>query len=155
VRDAVADARLVLVGGGSLERAGHLPPGVLAVGEQADVTDWLHAADVVAAPSRWEGMSLGVLEAMASARSVVAADVEGMREAIGDGEAGALVRPEDAAPLVEAIVPRLRDTARADAEGRAGRRRVASRFDVRRSIDDVAALTLEAVEVRRRRRAPG
>jgi glycosyltransferase involved in cell wall biosynthesis len=151
VRDAVADARLLLVGGGSLERAGRLPPGVVAVGEQPDVTDWLHAADVVAAPSRWEGMSLGVLEAMASARSVVAADVEGMREAIGDGEAGALVPPEDAAALAEAIVPRLRDPGGADAEGRAGRRRVVSRFDVRRSIEDVARITLEVVEVRRQR----
>ncbi|MFV1959516.1 MAG: glycosyltransferase family 4 protein [Planctomycetota bacterium] len=62
-----------------------VPPNVVFAGARSNVSDWLNAADVVAAPSRWEGMSLTVLEAMASGRSVVATDVPGMREMLVDG----------------------------------------------------------------------
>lgn len=154
VRREVPAAELVLVGGGALDGDPDLPPGVVAVGDQPDVTAWLHAADVVVAPSRWEGMSIGVLEAMASARSVVAADVEGMREALGDGGTGALVPPGDVAALAAAVVPRLRDRAGADQEGRAGRARVEERFDVQRRREEVAALTLDVLSARRGGPAP-
>lgn len=148
VRNAVPGARAFLVGGGSLELPGPPPPGVVLVGEQDDVTGWLHAADVVVAPSRWEGMALSVLEAMASARSVVAAEVEGMREALGDGGAGSIVPPADPGALARAIIPRLLDRDRADSEGRASRRRVEGSFDVRRSLDAVTALSIEVVDAR-------
>ena len=78
------------------KRAG---PGVHLVGERDDVADWLAAADVVVLPSRWEGMSLGLLEAMASrAQRRRDATSAAREEAIGD-EAGAVVPPGDAAAL--------------------------------------------------------
>jgi glycosyltransferase involved in cell wall biosynthesis len=149
VRREVPEAQLVLVGGGDLDGDPELPSGVAAVGDQPEVTGWLHAADVVVAPSRWEGMSLGVLEAMASGRSVVAAEVEGMAEALGDEGTGALVPPEDSGALVAAVVPRLRDRAGADQEGRAGRARAERCFDVRRRREEVLALTLDVLSARR------
>jgi glycosyltransferase involved in cell wall biosynthesis len=151
VRSAVPEARLALVGAGSLDS--EPPAGVVLAGEQPDVRPWLHAADVVVAPSRWEGLALGVLEAMASARSVVAADVDGMREALGDGEAGALVAAGDLSALRDAVVVRLLDGALADDEGRAGRGRVERSFDVRRSLEQVTALGLEVVRARPSRAA--
>jgi glycosyltransferase involved in cell wall biosynthesis len=119
---SVPEAQLVLVGDGpdreSLRRqAGE---SVQLVGERADVGDWLAAADVVAFPSRWEGMSIGMLEAMASGRSIVASDVPGAQEALGR-EAGAVVPPEDTVLLANAIVTRLQDPAQGAAEGRAAR----------------------------------
>ena len=114
----------MLVGDGPDEESlrSNAGPRVHLVGKRADVADWLAAADVVAFPSRWEGMSLGMLEAMAIGRSVVATDVGGAEEALG-GEAGAVVPPGDAAALASAIVERLRDPARTAAEGRAARER--------------------------------
>ena len=47
---------------------------------------WLAAADVVALPSRWEGMALTMLEAMATGCSIVATDVAAP-EALGHGGA--------------------------------------------------------------------
>ena len=94
---------------------------VRLVGKRADVADWLAAADVVAFPSRWEGMSIGMLEAMASGRSVVASDVGGAQEALG-GESGAVVPPEDAAALAQAIDDRLLDPARHGRRGSCGPR---------------------------------
>ena len=88
VLEEVPAAHLAIVGDGpSLEqlRAREVP-GVDFAGRREDVGTWLAAADVVAAPSRWEaGLSLVAMEAMARARSVVTTDVSGMREGLGDG----------------------------------------------------------------------
>jgi len=141
VRERVPEAALVLVGTGPEEdRIRALAgDGVELVGAREDVVDWYTAADVVVLPSRWEGMSLVPLEAMACGRSVVATDVSGAREAIGD-EAGEVVAPADPDALAEAVAERLGDPSRADAEGRAGRARVEASFDMRRTTAALAAL---------------
>jgi glycosyltransferase involved in cell wall biosynthesis len=131
VRGRVPDAKLVLVGGVSAADGLRLDasPGVELVGERRDVADWLAAADVVAQPSRWEGMALVPLEAMARARSVVVTDVPGTGETLADAR-GAVVPVEEPGPLADAIAARLLDPQGAAAEGRENRRR-AERFDVR------------------------
>ena len=143
VRERVPGAELVLVGDGEdmerLRREGHR--GILITGHRDDVGDWLAAADVVAVPSRWEGMSLGMLEAMASGRSIVITDVPGAREAL-DG-AGGIVPTEDPPALAEAIVERLRDPARREAEGLAAAQRARTDFDLRMTLQRIADLSLE------------
>src|SRR5205085_2680367 len=100
------------------------------------------AADVVVAPSRWEGMALTVLEAMARGRSVVASDVPGVRESL-HGEAGAVVPAEDAGALARAIGERLLDPDLAWTEGAAGRRLAERHHDLARTTEEVAKLSEE------------
>ncbi len=98
-----------------------------------------HAADVVVLPSRWEGLSYVVLEAIACGRSVVACDVAGMREALSDGpadadadagsDAGALVEPGNTSALADAVACRLADPDLAAREGARARTR-AAHFDL-------------------------
>ena len=82
VRAQVPEAQLILVGDGpdrqALERLAEGVEGVMFAGARTDVPLWMAAADVVVVPSRWEGMALVPLEAMACARSVVATDVNGI-----------------------------------------------------------------------------
>jgi glycosyltransferase involved in cell wall biosynthesis len=137
VRSARPDATLALVGGGVRPPAAG--PGVLVAGPAVDPRDWYAAADVVACPSRWEAMALVPLEAMASARSVVASDVGGTREALPPG-AGVLVRPDDPADLAAAILRRLTDRATADAEGRVGRANVLRHHQVAGTVAGVDQL---------------
>ena len=129
VRSRVPDAQLALVGDGPLrqELEARAVPGVTLFGDRADVVRWYAAADVVVAPSRWEGLSLVVLEALASACCVVATDVDGMRDALGD-DAGAIVDVGDAAGLADAVALRLADPSVARMEGARARAR-AERFD--------------------------
>jgi glycosyltransferase involved in cell wall biosynthesis len=151
VRAAAPGARLALVGDGP-DRAqleARAPDGVDFAGSVDDVRPWLVAADVIAQPSRWEGMSLALLEALATARSVVVTDVPGMREVVVDG-IGVVVPPDDPDALLEALVERLRDRARADDEGRAGREHVERNHDRRSQLDAVAALYEELLADRRR-----
>jgi glycosyltransferase involved in cell wall biosynthesis len=118
----VPDARLALVGGGPDE--GDLravaPAGVSFVGVSAEVPSWLAAADVIALPSRWEGMSLSMLEAMAAGRSIVSADVPGAREALGAG--AGVVPVEDVRALSQALLRRLTDASLRENEERTARR---------------------------------
>ncbi|UQA95280.1 glycosyltransferase family 4 protein [Streptomyces halobius] len=143
VRAAVPDARLVLVGDGPDRRLlqDAAPPGVLFAGAADEIVPWYRAADLVVLPSRWEGMALAPLEAMACARPVVVTDVGGARESLPPGaEAGCLVPPDDPAALARALcglltAPQLRVTL-----GRRARKHVRTTFDVRRTTAAVLDL---------------
>jgi glycosyltransferase involved in cell wall biosynthesis len=149
VAPRVPDARLVLVGEGPAEASLRRAAGASVdfAGHRDDVGDWLAAADVIAVPSRWEGMSLSMLEAMARGRSVVATDVAGAREAVGE-EAGAIVPPDDAGALADALAERLLRPELAATEGGAARRRAERSHDRRRTAEAVAALYEELVAPR-------
>jgi glycosyltransferase involved in cell wall biosynthesis len=116
--------------------------GVSFAGEREDVPDWLAAADVVVQASRWEGMSLAILEAMARGRSIVTTEVAGNREALGE-DAGAIVPPEHPAALAGEISRRLADPALCATEGRAARERAVRSHDVRKTTAQTAELYLE------------
>ena len=76
------------------------------VGWRADVPAILRASDLLALPSRWEGMPNVVLEAMAAGLPVAACDVEGVRELLGP-LAGEQTAPNDESGAVVALVSRL------------------------------------------------
>lgn len=155
IREQVPTAQLAIVGdarpGDGLQLPEVIPMGVIIAGARTDIPDWLTAADVVVLPSRWEGMSYVMLEAMASGRSVVATDVGGAREAVGaedDRTAGALVPPEDPDALAAATVARLLDRDLARREGTEGVARARARHDRRRwlsSMDDITTATMNPV----------
>ncbi|MFI7124540.1 glycosyltransferase [Nonomuraea sp. NPDC050153] len=135
-------ARLAVVGDGPLLGAlrSRAVPGVHFAGAVADVRPWYAAADVVVLPSRWEGLPLTALEAMATGRPVVACAVPGLTELVTGG-AGALVRPGDGAGLAEALLVRLGQPALAAAEGVAAAT-LAGGFGVDGALDGLAAHTL-------------
>jgi glycosyltransferase involved in cell wall biosynthesis len=137
VRQRVPDARLALVGDGPDIEAlrARTSDGVEFTGARDDVSVWFAAADVVALPSRWEGMSLAMLEAMACGRPLVMTDVAGAEVAVG-----AIVPPEDPHALADAVVDRLVDPARAEREGREARAVVERDHDLRRVCDATALL---------------
>jgi glycosyltransferase involved in cell wall biosynthesis len=135
----VAKARLVLVGEGpEADRLrSRAPEGVSFVGKRLDVGEWFAAADVVAVPSRWDGLSLVVLEAMAKARSVVAADISAVHGLV---RPEAVVPVEDASRLAAAIVERLVDPELRAREGRANRELVEEKHGLRLMAEQTAAL---------------
>ena len=58
-------------------------------------------------PSRWEGMPLVILEAMAAGKAVVAFDVGGIGEIIRHGQNGVLVPPFDTGVMTEEVIELL------------------------------------------------
>lgn len=88
--------------------------------EAQDLARLYRGATVVAVPSRWEGLPLVCLEAMASGRPVVASRVDGIPDAVVDGETGILVPPDEPPALAAALDALLLDRARAERLGTAG-----------------------------------
>jgi glycosyltransferase involved in cell wall biosynthesis len=93
-----------------------------------DVVPWLRAADAFVLPSRQEGLSVALLEAMACGLAVVATEVGGTREAAG--EAALLVPPVSPPALAEALCAVLGDRVRAGALGGKARRRAVEQFGI-------------------------
>jgi len=83
-------------------RASDLGETVRFLGARDDVADLIVASDVVAVPSRVEGLPGAVLEAMALERPVVASDLPMVREAVGEHAAG-LIAVGDHVALAEAL----------------------------------------------------
>jgi glycosyltransferase involved in cell wall biosynthesis len=146
VATAVPGAQLVLVGDGPdrATLAAAAPPGVRLVGHAADPRPWYAAADVVALPSRWEGMALVQLEVMASARCLVATDVAGVSQGRPAGRAG-IVPVGDVDALVGALAFRLARPALAAAEGAAGRALVSAEYDITRTTERMRALYADTI----------
>ena len=131
------DARLVLVGDGSLRdalaaqaRERGVADSVLFTGFRADVPRILDAIDVLALPSLHEGMPLTVIEAAAAGRPVVATAVDGTPEVVLEGRTGALVPPADPPALARALRALLDDPDAIVRMGREASRWARERFDI-------------------------
>jgi glycosyltransferase involved in cell wall biosynthesis len=115
----VPDARLTIFGEGPLRPdleaqivALGLKDAVSMPGNSSKPGGWLEAADILIAPSRYEGFSNVVAEATVSGLPVVAFDCDyGPRELIRHGENGLLVPLGDVAVLTEAVATLLQDDA--------------------------------------------
>jgi len=152
----VPGARLVLVGDGpdraALEElAAELPQpdSVRFAGLVDDPRDWYVAADLMVLPSRWEGMALAPLEAMACSRPVLLTDVAGARECLPEG-APAPVPAGDPDALREALVARLSDREGCRAEGLRAWLDVFDRRDVRLTRERVARVYQDVLSERQR-----
>ena len=138
-------ARAVVVGEGPerqalIDRAHALGIGNVThfTGHRSDVSALMAAFDVYVNCSTYEGVSLTILEAMATALPVVATAVGGNPEVVVDQETGLLVdeRPRS---LATAIATLASNPAQRQAMGDAGRWRVKRHFTIERMVNDYAA----------------
>jgi glycosyltransferase involved in cell wall biosynthesis len=111
---------------------------VTFTGYRQDVRALMPAFDVYVNCSAYEGVSLTILEAMASALPVVATRVGGNPEVVIEGETGWLV-PGCAASLADAIAALAGDPLRRRAMGDAGRFRVKRHFSIARMVEQYAS----------------
>jgi glycosyltransferase involved in cell wall biosynthesis len=76
---------------------------VIFTGQVADGRASVAGLDVLVVPSRFEGLPLVIVEALAAGVPVVAADVGSVSEAVIDGQTGLLVPPEDPHAIARAV----------------------------------------------------
>jgi glycosyltransferase involved in cell wall biosynthesis len=135
------DATLVVVGDGSQRHVLHAASARSAGSGQirfvtatTDVQPYYDAADVFVLPSRSEGMSNALLEAMASGLPVIATDVGGNRAVLTRPEIGRLVALDPSA-LADAMGDLIEQRDAAEAMGHAARQHVIEHYSVRAMID--------------------
>jgi glycosyltransferase involved in cell wall biosynthesis len=136
VRGHFPTARLMLVGDGpewsSLAWLAHhhLLLDVFEMpGATDDPTPLLRGSDLFVLPSKEEGMSIALLEAMALGLPLVASDIAGNRKLVADGIQGRLA-PQDPAGLAAAIVGQWWEFDRAIEMGRRARQRVIESYSI-------------------------
>lgn len=118
LRDQGIEFRCVLIGDGP-ERESlvekvtrlQLADRVYLAGFRDEVPAWLAAIDVLVMPSRWEGLPMALLEAMALGKPVVAHAVGGIPDVVRDGQEGLLVPPHHPQQMMQALARLLGDAA--------------------------------------------
>lgn len=136
----------ILIGGeghlrGDLERqVAELDLGdvVALPGNIHDLGDVMQAADLLAMPSRWEGLPMVLLEAMARELPVVGTRINGLVDIITEGKQGLLVEVDDSEALAAGIEEMVRDPDTRLRMGRAAKDLVREKFDFRRVYDDLS-----------------
>jgi len=146
VRATFPEARLTLIGegperSGLIDRMGRLSleSFVDMPGPLSDPASILRESDLFVLPSREEGMSIALLEAMAMGMPVVASAIAGNRKLISDEVHGRLAPPDDSKALARAIVAQWENLGAAVEQGKEARRRVIEHY----SITSVARAHLE------------
>lgn len=139
--------RLVLVGSGSEREAlaalldrPRLREHVWFAGERDDVADVMRGLDCFVLPSRAEGVSNTILEAMASRLPVVATRVGGNGELIESGMTGLLVPAADSDALARAMLTYFIERSAARRHAKAARHVAEKRFSLTGMVTDYSAL---------------
>jgi sugar transferase (PEP-CTERM/EpsH1 system associated) len=134
--------RLVMVGDGPLRgEAQNLlrATGVEALawlpGERNDIPELMRGFDLFVLPSIAEGISNTILEAMASGLPVIATNVGGYPELVVEAETGTLLPPSDPVAMAEAIHSYLKDPAKLERHGQAGRKRAVEHFSIEKMVE--------------------
>ena len=108
-------------------------------GAVTNLPAYLDDASIFVLPSRSEGFSNAIIEAMVAGLPVIATDVGGNAEAVQTGITGLIVPPEDVEALSQAMRSLLADPRRAREMGEAGRARVAECFTTEAMMRQVVA----------------
>ncbi len=124
-------------------------PGLLLLGQVADIRDVWKAAHIAVLPSRREGLPKSLLEAAACGRPIVATDVPGCREIARAGVNALLVPPDDAVALADAIDVLAQDADMRARFGAAGRHLVESEFSAARVGDGIVKLYDQLIDRKR------
>ncbi|MFM0395711.1 glycosyltransferase family 4 protein [Paraburkholderia phytofirmans] len=100
----------------------------------------LRNTEIFVLPSRSEGFSVAILEAMAFGIAVVSTRIPGVVDAIRQGKDGLLVRPDDVAGLRDAILQLLNDATARQRFGASARQRFLDHFTIQRTALHLASV---------------
>lgn len=130
-----SEVRLVIAGDGPLASqlqaqidASGLGDHVQLLGHRENIAEFMRAIDVFLLPSRNEGISNTLLEAMACGKPAIATRVGGTPEVIADGETGFLVAPDDSEDLISKIRIYAAKPGLRSSHGRSARSRILKHF---------------------------
>lgn len=156
-RQAGRPIRFLWIGGGALTSDAALERGFRqelkrrGLQDSFHVTGWMPReeawrrlfgeVDIYLQISLWEGMPLGILEAFACGKPVVANDVIGNRDAVRNGVTGLLAAGDG--DLVRHLVRLAEDDILRQKLGRAARREAEGRFSAQRVADQLKELYLD------------
>lgn len=154
--ERAARARLVIVGEGparktclDLLQAAGLAHLAWLPGARDDIADIMQVLDVFVLPSKNEGISNTILEALASGLPVIATAVGGNLELVEAGVNGMLVQPGDVGGMAQALLAYLDAPARIAEQGASARQQAQQRFSIPVMAEAYAAVYDQTLQRRR------
>jgi glycosyltransferase involved in cell wall biosynthesis len=105
------------------------------VGFKKNIYEYLAVCTVYVCSSKYEGLGLSILEAMAMGVPVVATSVGGIPEIIENKISGLLVEPDNPGSLANCILTFLEDKSYRIKIGNEGKKRVIKQFDIKRVVE--------------------
>jgi glycosyltransferase involved in cell wall biosynthesis len=102
-----------------------------------DTPNLLSGIDIYCLPSLWEGLPIGLLEAMTMEKAVVATPVDGTKEAVKDGFSGILVPQQSPIELAKAIIQLHENKQLIKFYGENARKSIEERFEVKRMVKEI------------------
>jgi glycosyltransferase involved in cell wall biosynthesis len=115
-------------------------PRTILVGQNDNIHEYLKTSDVFVQPSRLEGLSNALLEAMSTGLACVASNIVGMGEALRHGHNGLLFPSGDAGALSDSILELLADDDKRSKLGKQARETIMERFSIDTVADRYASL---------------
>lgn len=119
---------------------------IIFTGDQPDPLPWYQMADIFVLPSRWEGMSNALLEAMSCGLPVVATSAGGNADVIQPGENGLLVPPASPESLADALSTLLKESSLRNRLGQAARRHIESHHTIEAAMACLSAQYRQIIE---------
>ena len=92
------------------------------------IPELIHAMDIVAHTSLWEGLARVLPQGLISGKPVISYDIDGAQEVVIPGETGYLLPPKSVDQLSDAIVELAADSNRRQRYGNTGRERFTEQF---------------------------
>ncbi len=104
---------------------------------RSDIPDILNAIDIYCLPSLWEGFPIGILEAMAMRKTVVASSVDGNKELIKEGETGLMLPHSNPDKLAEVLLKAIKDEQLREKLSENGYQFIKKQFGIERLIKEI------------------
>ena len=95
-----------------------------------DVPNILNAVDIYCLPSLWEGLPIGLLEAMAMRKAVIATAIDGTKEVIENGKNGITIPVQSPQKLADAVIALANDRELRTTMGINAGQMIADKFNV-------------------------
>lgn len=149
------NARFFLIGDGELaaslevriREAGHSDR-IRILGWRDDVGELLAGLDVFVLPSRWEGLPLAILEAMAAGLPAVVSDIPGNRDLVRAEADGHVFRPDDDADLAARLERLIEDAVLRRQMGTSARDKVLRNFGLAERVKKMESLYAQLLETK-------
>jgi glycosyltransferase involved in cell wall biosynthesis len=157
LREVLPDATFVWCGDGELraetERlAAQLNVPLMVPGHQENSAAIMRAFDVFVLPSIYEGLPFALLEAMALALPIVATDIIGIHDVLGQELAGWVTAPQDADALAAAIAQAWAQPEESWRRAQTARHMVEDHFSVEHMVQQHLALYEQILQKKASRR---
>ncbi len=105
-----------------------------------DIPNVLNAIDIYCLPSLWEGLPIGVLEAMAMRKAIIATDIDATKEIITNGQNGILVPVKSPQLLANALTQLANDKQLRQTLGINAAKTIADNFNVQKMTRQIEAV---------------